>query len=337
MAVVLILLLFSCDKEPTSVIVDPIDPTENIQYKTKGLFLFSENSQQQTVISFIDSSFMMSAWKIVGGSFFDARIDVSNQLLYFFPKLNGEMKAISIHDKTTIWSISPQNSSSAQWFRGVELFDDELFIGDNNGYINSYNHLNNTMKSFQTIGFNYFASHFLYYDHNIYTFQESPESGKKSKIVVYNFGLQIICNFILDQKLIDWFIKDENQIFVFYNTTSGYEISLFSYFYSGNSTIKTVFGSQISAVARLGEDQFVIATDKGLFLYDHLAQNSVMQINGRDNIIQLDYNKDNHTLACLFDNRVEFYQYSQWNFITSISSSNKANKILWCFEQLKMK
>ena len=330
---ILFFLFISCTEEYTAPTLTPQEiETPKEPEKTLGFLVFVAPNTMQTTIYHIDTLHQIKSWRFLQGDFFDARIDCRQSMLYYFPKSIGEMQAIDIELKETRWTIPLTNSQSAQWFRGVDLIQSELYVADYNGNVNVYDHKKRTLKYFQTSD-NYVATHFLYYDklyydRITYTFQQPLNNSQHKKIVNYNVGFATVCNMIFDSDLKKWFVQNQNEVLLFYNGGSGSGIDILCYLDVGISTIRTISGEKIVDVCRIAEDQFVVATDKSLYLYNH-TDHSLLLMMEKENMMQLEWNNKTSLLAISSGKDIMVYSISQREIVQQYTLPYEIKKFFW--------
>ena len=321
-------LCISCTKEYTAPVETPHNPESPKQLeKTLGLIVLTALNTAQTIVYHIDTLHQIKDWKFLQGDFFDARIDCERNMLYYFPKSIGKMQAIDMNSKEPTWTLSLTNAQTTQWFRGIDVIQNELYVADYDGYVNVYDDKKRTQKSFHVLD-NYMTTHFLHYDYITYTFQQPRNNSQHKRIVNYNFGLNIVCNMIFDCNLIKWFVQDKNETLLFYNEDKNAGISVLYYLSAGISTIRTISSEKMIDVCRIAQEQFIVATNRRLYLYNH-ADRSLSAFLEKENITQLEWNSLTSLLAISAGNEISVYSLSQKETVQQYTLPYEIKKFFW--------
>lgn len=296
-----------------------------------GMFVVTESSSKQTRIYQIDTLQQAILWSQYFGDFFDARLDNKYQQLYLFPKTIGKMRAIDLHTKSTIWNIPSQTSGMIQFFRGIDLIDNQLYVGDFSSYVRVYDH-NKYLNKIMTLPSNYMGSHFLKSDLYRLIFEVPLNPGQHKRIVAYNIGDEIILDIIFNHDLKGWFFKNDDEIYLFYNDDEGFKIAVLSVSSSGINHLKGMSNIYISDVVRFSDDQFILATDEGIFPFK-ATQNSVFQLNSKRNISHLAINEDLQEIAASSGNELFIIALPHGYIKRSFELPHEVRKIFWHFNQ----
>jgi len=323
-----LLLLVSCEQEytPLSGMPPEIMPEQELK-KTLGFIVFAMPNTMQTIIYHIDTFNQINNWKFLQGDFFDAQIDCQKNRLYYFPKSMGKMQAINMKDREICWSL-PLNNQSSQWFRGIDVIENEIYIGDYDGYVNVYDYEKRIQKSFRVVENNYMATHFKYYDKITYTFQQHRNDGQHKRIINYNLGLNAVCNMIFNNDLVKWFVQDNTETLLFYNGENGAGISALHYLNTAILPLKTMAEEKIMDVCQITKDRFAVATDQRLYLYNH-ADKSLASFLEKDNMMQLECNNLTSLLAISSGKEIAIYSISQREIIQQYILFYDIKKFFW--------
>lgn len=296
--------------------------------KPLGLIAISKVSSLSTNIYHIDSTGNPQLWTTIYGDFFDARIDNLYQQLYFFPLKNGEMQAIDLYTKRTKWCLSPGSSPSQQWFRGIELIDNRLYVGDYGSNITVYSHDKSILQVMEALPF-YTAKHFLRINSFTLYYQKPLRSGDHNRILVYNMGMNLVQNMIFDHELIKWYEKDDNTVYLFYNTENGFEIAYLSYYMAGINVLRTINGQTLNDVEQLSDGQFLLATQEGIWSYRPFSGHGITMLNAKGNVTVLEKNENLTHVAAVSGRELFFIEMPLGNTINSVMLPYEIEKIFW--------
>lgn len=296
-----------------------------------GMFVITESSYGQIYVYQIDTLEQTRLWSQYFGIFFDARLDNKYQQLYLFPKSIGEMRAVDLRTKNLLWKIPSETSGMIQFFRGIELIDNQLYIGDFFSYVKIYDH-NNKVRKILSLPSNYMATHFLKSDFNRLLFQVPLNQGRHKRIVAYNIGEVIILDLIFNHDLIGWFLKNEDEIYLFYNGEEGFEIAVLSISSSGINHLKQMSNIYMNDVVRFSNDQFILATNEGIFSFNS-TQNSVVQLNNKRDIFHLAINEYSQEIAAASGNELFIIVLPHGYIKKSFELPHEIRKIFWHFNQ----
>ncbi|MDR2979771.1 MAG: hypothetical protein LBV02_04960 [Bacteroidales bacterium] len=298
--------------------------TGEIVEKTE-LFVITESSSSVNIYA-MDSNTQFHLRKTLTGDFLDARCDQEERALFVAPRSNGKLTALNMNGAVVDWEVSIQSSISANWFQGIELIGNELYVGNYGGETNVYNYSGSTTNViFGTTG--YMQQNFLSCDQRIFIHSSPRNAGLKDKITAYNWLTTLLVENYARERVQSMFRQDAQSLLLFSNTSSGFTISSFHWQYGNENVLKTVSGEQINEVIAIDANVFLVATEQSIYRYNGIQNNLTKIIN--TGATCLFFETESRRLILGQDQNIYFYGYDNLEFITTVSVPNKVVKILY--------
>lgn len=258
------------------------DGTHNVRYPVNiriagisqiglGIFAFTESASGFTELSYIDTAGRISLWQSFPYNFFNAHLDNTYQKLYIIPKTQGNLHSMSIPGKNIDWSIPSKPTLADQWFRGSALLNHRLYVGDYNAGVTIYDRSGRIVNSFE-LPSSYMGVRFLVNDPLTYVYSVPKSSAFPQRILVYNFGFNLIQNMVFPYDLAGWEAQSDGTVLLFYNTDEGFEIARMSYIYGSMDVLSRISGYTLYDVALFSNSVYLLGTDQGLFGFTVASQ-----------------------------------------------------------------
>ena len=303
-----------------------------IPRKSLGLFAIIQSSSHQTDIYQVDTNNISSLWAGYNIDFLDARIDNLYRHLYLFPKFYGNMSAINLQTKTADWTISRISTASEEWFQGIELIDHRLFVGDYNSNLTIYDNSGGIKTLFAALS-NFTVKKMLTSSGNTFLYEVPKGIGQQNKIMVYNFGMNLIQNIIFDHDLIGWFPRDEDNIALFYNTDEGLEIANLYYYLAGVTVIVSNNDYVLLDVEKISENSFLLGTDKGILYYDLNYPNTFSVVMTKENVRNIEINEVTSQFVASSGNEVFIFSFPEGNIFETFIFSDEVRQLFWYYSK----
>lgn len=303
-----------------------------IPKKSLGLFAIIQPSSHQTDIYQVDSNNVSSLWAQYNADFLDARIDNLYGQLYLFPKFYGNMSAVNLLTKTADWTIPGISTASDEWFQGIELIDHRLFVGDYNSNLTIYDNSGGIISLFATLP-NFTVKKMLTSGGITFLYEAPKGIGQQKRILVYNFGMNLIQNIIFDHDLVNWVPRDEDNITLFYNTDEGLKIANFYYYLAGVTVIGSNNEYVLLDVEKISATSFLLGTDKGVLYYDLNYPNTFSVVLTKENVNNIDINEVTSQVAASSGNEIFIFSFPEGTISESFLFSDEVRQLFWHYNK----
>jgi len=303
-----------------------------IPKKSLGLFAIIQPSSHQTDIYQVDSNNVSSLWAQYNADFLDARIDNLYGQLYLFPKFYGNMSAVNLLTKTADWTIPGISTASDEWFQGIELIDHRLFVGDYNSNLTIYDNSGGIISLFATLP-NFTVKKMLTSGGITFLYEVPKGIGQQKRILVYNFGMNLIQNIIFDHDLVNWVPRDEDNITLFYNTDEGLKIANFYYYLAGVTVIGSNNEYVLLDVEKISTTSFLLATDKGVLYYDLNYPNTFSVVLTKENVKNIEINEVTSQVAASSGNEIFIFSFPEGHISQTFIFPDEVRKSFWHYNK----
>ena len=303
-----------------------------ISRKSLGLFAILQSSSHQTDIYQVDTNNISSLWARYNNDFSDARIDNLYGQLYLFPKFYGDMSAVNLQTKTANWTIPRISTASEEWFQGIELIEHRLFVGDYNSNLTVYDNSGGITTLFAAPP-NFTVKKMLTSGGITFLYAVPKGIGQQKRILVYNFGMNLIQNIIFDHDLVSWEPRDEDNITLFYNTDEGLEIANFYYSLAGVTVVGSKNGYVLLDVEKISETSFLLGTDKGILYYDLNYPNTFSVVMTKENINNIEINEVNSQFAASSGNEIFVFSFPEGNISETFIFPYEVRQLFWYYNK----
>lgn len=284
------------------------------------VFVVSHTSSSQTNLSYIDSSFSsVIPYHTCYGDYTGSSISSYYQQVYACGNFTGSFTGIRLKDNSIRFSISPLVSSSP-YFTGFYGDEQDNYVARYDGFIQGYDYFGNIIYGTMA-GNGYYAMH-IYFNSKYMITEEKNKSSSEKKLVTYYPNGNAQQSVLINQDIVTFCEKDEDEVFLFGNDSGQGVIQLFDrthnyiwnpYFYS------LPVGTILSAV-KINQNTYLIGHSDGtIYKYEYSNSSLTTYISGYT-AIQLRYDSESNRLYVAEANRISSFDYtfaSALNFVNT--------------------
>lgn len=272
-----------------------------------------------------DTAGQFALWKTLACDFLDAKYDPDYSMLYIAPKSQGKLFAINVNASVINWELPILSTLSQNWFQGIEVVRNNLYVGDYGGSTNIYDRNGYSTHVF-TSEQGYVPKNFFYADQNTFIYSEPKNTGLKSRLTTYNVGMALLRDSYAQNRVVSMFRKDDSHLLLFSNSSTGFAISSFYWLYGNEDVLKTGQDEKINDIVAIDSDLFLVATNQSIYRYNS-AQNSLLRImeTGADCI---GFDPGKGLLLLGKGSILYYYDYNNNTLIFTLSFSDEIVEIL---------
>jgi hypothetical protein len=286
----------------------------------KGFYLVS-GSQSSLTVSLADDALTITPKLTLSGDYAASSINSYYQDLYVSGKYSGGMNAVSLQNNSLKWNL-PVVQGTVPYFTNVYNDGNYSYVSYYSGHLRGYDH-NGTLKYTVTAAENFFPDNTYHHGEYIISEQHDKTSPVRKLAVYYaSNGTGKQETSVLFQDVIAFHSKDPDNIFVFGNSGSQGDISIYSM--SGNS-FWSPYGlpsGRLLSVAQVDNNTYLLAHENQVvykFQYNPLGL--IPLITGVK-ATSIQYDPVMSQVVTSGDNNLRLYNYQNGAMINSVLYSD---------------
>lgn len=287
----------------------------------KSIFVVSSSSTTNTNYSIIDSAFTsITPYHTFSGDYLAAATSSYSQQLYRCGNYTGAFEAMDLEFNTTKFSL-PAVASSNPYFTAFYSNETSCYVARYDGTILGYDNTGQVIYN-SIAAPNYYVSAMAYCGNEMISVQKDKLTPISKLITYYNTGVpEKEC--LINQAVVTFCEKDNNNLFVFGNVNGQGVIQLFDKINNNlwNPYPYILPTGTISSAVKIDENTYLFSLSNGtIYKYNYSTASVTTYLSGYT-AVQLKFDTLNNQLIVAEANMIHTFNYTTGTIIHSVSVS----------------
>lgn len=290
----------------------------------KGFYLFSRNGINDTRIDFYDPQLNNTSFIESAGDYLDSEISGFFKKVYLITEVPLKLKAFSIDEKQLDWEAGPQFPNPG--FTDIQIDEDRIYIGMENGQIVGYSQLNGQQKLITQMLTDSIPKRISILENLIVSDYLSRLNGNHSLVTFYKeTGIKKQRHPVDFQILAFEKTASADQVMVIGNMNEYGIIGLYNSQDDYFDDLHLIDEGNITAVCSIDEMSMILSIENRLYTYSYSQEMITELISFEAPPVNLYYEDISNRVMVQFEKKLLFYQFPGMTEFTSFDFERTLN------------